>query len=96
MKPLDQNFSYDSFTFRPMARLGDVALLEKAKSSHASPSYEVVILQVHPATHIHGRDYPARESMPPSESWGKFGWTYSHLNAAEAKFRQLAAARVAA
>ena len=70
MKPLPTEFTYDGFDFRQLAREGDVALFEKRKPNHSRPGYEVVIVQRHPAQTIHGRDYPERESLPPSESWG--------------------------
>jgi hypothetical protein len=93
MKPLAETFTHDGFQFCQLAREGDVALFEKSKSGHFRPSYEVVIVQHHPAQTIHGRQYPERESMPPTESWGDLGWSLTDLDSAKMKFRQLAADR---
>ena len=86
---LPTKFAYDGFEFRQLARNGDIVLLEKSKTSHLEPTYEVVIVQRHPAQNIHGRPYPERESMPPSETWGTAGWTYSDFQTAKLKFDQL-------
>lgn len=93
MKPLDSQFTHDGFVFRQLARGGDVALFEKSKPGHSRPGYEVVIVQRHPAQTIHGRAYPERESMPPSESWGVLGWSLMDLDSAKTKFRELASDR---
>ena len=93
MKTLPSNFTRDGFLFRQLAREGDVALFEKSKPGHSRPGYEVVIVQRHPPQTIHGRDYPERESMPASESWGVLGWSYSDLNPAKTKFDALVTSR---
>jgi len=93
MKPLADNFTHDGFVFSQLAREGDVALFEKSKPGHSRLGYEVVIVQRHPAQTIHGRGYPEREAMPPSESWGVLGWSYSDLDSAQTKLRQLASDR---
>ncbi len=38
---------------------------------------------------IMGREYPEREVMPSSESWGVAGWTQTDLESAHRKFNQL-------
>ena len=96
MKRLEPQFTYDGFAFRLLERMGDVAILEKSKPHHPSASYEVVIVQRHPAQSIHGRDYPARESMPPSESWGALGWSLASLADAKRKSDQLVTTRAEA
>lgn len=89
MKPFAQDFTYDQFQFHQIARIGDVALMAKRKWKHSRSNYEVVIIQHHPAQIIHGHEYPARESMPPSESWGVLGWSYVTEESAVAKFNKL-------
>jgi len=93
MKALPTEFDYDGFHFRQLAREGDVALFEKRKPTHSRASYEVAIVQQHPAETIHGREYPDRESMPPSETWGALGWTPSDLESAKTKFGSLVQSR---
>lgn len=93
MKPLLCTFIRDGFTFRLLKRVGDVTLFEKSKPTHRCASFEIVIVQRHPAETICGRDYPPRESMPPSEGWGTSGWTYNELEGAQRKLRGLVEAR---
>jgi hypothetical protein len=89
MKLLPDRFTHDGFGFRQVVRERNIVLLEKSKVGHNHPGYEVVIIQRHPAQSIHSREYPERESMPPSESWGTLGWSYSDLQAAKSKFDHL-------
>jgi hypothetical protein len=90
MTPLQSTFRSDSFDFRQVQRVGDMALFEKCKPTHTNSSFEVVIVQKHPAkTFPNGKYYAARESMPRSEDWGVRGWTYANLESAQTKFNQL-------
>jgi len=93
MNTLPETLTYDGFGFRLLKRAGAVALFEKRKPSHSRESFEVIIVQQHPAETICGRNYPARESMPPSEAWGTSGWTYPDLEHAKNKFRVLVESR---
>jgi hypothetical protein len=95
MTPLPSTIRFDGFTFRQIERNGDVALFEKGKPTHTRSSFEVVIVQKHPAkTFPSGKYYEARESMPRSEDWGVRGWDYTNLENAQTKFNQLAEAAV--
>ena len=93
MKTLPETFTYDGFAFRLLKRMGDVALFEKRKPTHSRESFEVVIVQKLPAKTILGCNYPAREAMPRSEAWGKWGWTCTGLEDAVRKFQSLVEAR---
>lgn len=93
MKALPSAFTLDGFAFRQIARRGDVALFAKRKPRHCRDTFEVVIVQRHAAKNIMGRDYPERESMPPSESWGVAGWSHADLESARRKFHELARER---
>ena len=91
MIPLATTFSFDGFDFRQVERVGGLALFGKSKPTHTRASFEVVIVQKHPAkTFLSGKHYDARESMPSSESWGTKGWTYTNLENAQTKLNQLA------
>lgn len=90
MKTLDVKFRAAGFEFQQLRRDGRVALYEKRKAKYGFDSYEVVVVQVHPAGNRFGKDYPDREGMPPSSLWGRRGWTYSNLGAAENKFEEVA------
>jgi len=93
MKMFNSHFTYDQFQFHQLAREKDVLLLEKSKPHFSRKTYEVAIIQRHPAQVIHGRRYAERESMPPSEAWGVSGWSLADLQAAQAKFRQVVKSR---
>ncbi len=60
MKLLDTKFTYDGFFFRQIKRDGDLVLLEKRKANHTRPSFEVVVVQHHPAQVVSGREPGAR------------------------------------
>jgi hypothetical protein len=92
-KTLPQTFTYDGFTFRLVRRHDQVAVFAKTKPTHHRETYEVIIVLRHPAETICGRNYQARESMPPSEAWGTSGWTYTELAKANAKFDVLVEGR---
>jgi len=95
MTPLAKTFRFDGFDFELVQREGDVALFRKSKPTHRDPSYEVVILRKHPEqTFPSGKFYPARESMPPSESWGTEGWSYSDLPSAKTRFNKTVDSRI--
>lgn len=89
MKSLQTRFTHDGFDTRQLRRTGTVALFAKSKARHSSESFEVVIVQQHPAKTFFGKEFPARESMPPTESWGRLGWTFTDRSAAETRFNQL-------
>ena len=94
MKSLPTEFTFDGCHFRQLARDGDVVLLARTPAGHRCSSYEVAIIQHHLASAIHGREYPERESMPPSASWGSLGWSHSDLPSAHKRFDALVTGRV--
>ena len=94
MRVLPERFRKGGFDFQLVERRGDLALFVITKPNWTHPSYEVVIVRKHPARKITGRDsrvreYGDREAMPKSEDWGIYGWTYSDLERAKARFKQL-------
>ena len=89
MKPLPTEFRSDGYCFQLLRRAGTVALLAKRKTPRSCPNFEVVIIQTRPAEQIFGNRLPAREMMPPSESWGVLGWSDSNFPAAETRFNRL-------
>jgi hypothetical protein len=56
-----------------------------------SLAYEVVKIQAYPDQERFGSFIPAHESMPGSETWGQQGWTFTDLDKARAKFKELTA-----
>lgn len=93
MNTLPTEFAFDGCKFRQFARQGDVVLLERTRAGHRCSMYEVAIIQRQPARNIHGRDYPERESMPPTASWGELGWSFDDLPSAETRFDELVTSR---
>jgi hypothetical protein len=85
------HFVYDGFAFRLLERVGDIALFKKSKNGR--DFYEVVIIQRLPARTIFGRVYPAREGLPPSESWGTQAWSLSTLERARDKLAEIVRSR---
>lgn len=89
MITLETSFSYDGFVLTQVKREGKVALFEKTKATHKSPSYEVVVVQVSKAREVFGRAIAEHEIMPSSEEWGTNGWSYSDLDSALKRFDKL-------
>lgn len=87
-RPLPSEFSLDGFSFRLLARQGDVVLHEKRKLDHSQSHYEVVVVRKRPSEVIFGKRQPARELMPRSEDWGTYGWTPGTLELAWQLFEQ--------
>lgn len=91
MKPLPVTFRSDGFDFRQRQREGDIVLLEKSKGRVTS--FEVVRVQRRNERFAFGNVLPAGEVMPPSESWGRLGWSFADLESARKKFCALAEAQ---
>lgn len=92
VKPLAKKFHRGGFDFEQVHRQGRIAIFQKRKSTWPSDvfSWEVVRIQIYPATKIFGRKLPLREAFPSSESWGTHGFTYQSLESALTRFHQMA------
>ena len=90
MIPLPQRFRCEGFEFTILKRIGKIVLLTKSKPG-MSDSFEVAIIQAHPAERIGDRAFPAREKLPKTSLWGQQGWSYGHdaREMAEAKVSEL-------
>jgi len=91
MKILPQQFKKTGFQFTQVKRDGLIALFSKRKPQHSKDNFEVVMIQQHGEYFIGGVTIPAREALPSSNSWGRDGFTYTTLDAAQKKFDQLMA-----
>lgn len=89
MNQLPDRFRKDGFDFTLNRRRGNLAIYEKAKPGHHSPSYEVGIIRNNPARIAFGKDFPASESWPSSEEWGVKAWTCTDLTHALKRFGML-------
>ncbi|MBI4658303.1 MAG: hypothetical protein HY735_05535 [Verrucomicrobia bacterium] len=87
--PLPETFRQDGFDFKILTREGRVVLLEKSKQEFPTRHFEVVIIRQHDAREAFSKSYPPREGVPPSEAWGKEGWSYSSEEEARRKFADL-------
>jgi hypothetical protein len=98
MKLLNEDFDKSGFNYK-LVKISDcrkVAIYKQTdKENEALFYYEVIILQSHEdvTVKLGGQEvfYPASESYPSQNSWGKNGFTYmgNELDKAEFKFDEL-------
>lgn len=88
-RPLAKRFRSKGFDYELLDRVGDVALFKQTKPIISRASFEVVIVQRHDGYSLAGTHVPPAETMPPTSLWGRLGFTYSDLAAANKKFREL-------
>jgi hypothetical protein len=88
---LPAQFRRDGFTFRQIAREGEVAIYEQIWNGCRNPttSYEVVRIRRREGFQIDGRFIGAAAVYPNSEAWGTDGFTVTDKEAAFAKLRQM-------
>ena len=91
-KPLPKEFRRHGFTYRQIAREGEVAIYEQDQNGCRNPSisYEVIRIRRREGFEIHGRFVEPAEIYPPSEAWGVDGFTVGNKDGAFAKLRELA------
>lgn len=90
-RPLQITRKVDGFTIQVFKRHRMLALLRKTISSIPNfVNWEVVVIRVNP---VHPMDtasildgWTHVESLPSSESWGTYGWTFTDLNTATSRF----------
>lgn len=91
-KPLPPEFRRNEFSYRQIARDGNVAIYEQCWTgcSDGSVPYEVVRIRRREGFEIHGRFVKPAEMYPASEAWGVDGFTLTKKDAAFRKFREVA------
>ena len=93
MRPLPHQFSADGFAYEQIRRYGQYALYQQTRRDTPPMCpihYEVVrIRQAAAHTWPNGKTTPAREVYPTSRAWGRDGWTFGTLAAAEAALTTL-------
>lgn len=89
MKTLPLTFTESGWSYTQLARKGRVAIYRKVKQGGLAESFEVIRIQSHNGYKIAGKDIPASETYPCSNSWGTNGWSCITREAADAKFQQL-------
>ena len=92
VKPLEIVFSKGGFDFEQIARTGSWAVYRKRDPLWPEDrwSYEVIFIKVRRRETTHGRDYPAREVYPSSESWGIHGFTFTSEEVAMKRLQNIA------
>ncbi len=84
MKKLEKKFEKSGQLFTQIKREGDKAIYKRGTAG-----YEVIKIRSHNGYEIGGQKIKPGEMYPTDREWGKYGWTYLTLSAAETKFRQL-------
>jgi len=90
-KPLPRQFRRDGFSYRQIARQGDVAIYEQTCNGCRNPSvcYEVIRIRRREGFEIAGRFVAPAEVYPNSEAWGTDGSTFTDKERAFAKLDEL-------
>lgn len=80
------------FTFRQIAREGDIAIYSQSWDGCDDPNvcFEVIRIRRREGFHIAGRFAEPAEVYPSAAAWGTDGFTFRDKDAAFAKLRQLA------
>lgn len=74
MTTLPLKLAVGGFDLRQIKRDGRAAVYEQSQRG-VVVAYEVVVVKVHPAATIMGREYQEREGYPSNEDWGLLAWT---------------------
>ena len=89
MKPLAEQFVRKGFRHTAVVRVGGWAIYERQRPDVSKPHWEVVKPRTCPQREAFGQVFEAQEVYPPSEEWGKYGFTYTTLADAQAKLKEL-------
>ena len=89
MKVIAAEFAKSGFSHKVIDRRGMVLLVQRQHSDVPHPHWEVVKIRVKPERLLHGQRVEEGEAYPSPEDWGTYGWTYSTLEDARAKFDSL-------
>ena len=94
MQTIPTFFRKNGWCYNLIERVGDVAIYRQdlrptPDRSRPAAGYEVMIVRTRPERTVHypGRTvtFPAGESLPGTEAWGKRAWTHHDLRGALAK-----------
>jgi hypothetical protein len=84
MQKLQTELKVQNRTLKQLKREGRVAIYELFGANGMPYGFEVIIVKIHPAEIIRGRDYPEREGYPANEDWGDLAWSYGRNQRKEA------------
>ena len=90
-KPLAKEFRHHGFDHRQIAREGNAAIYEKMWRGCSEPSVsnEVIRIREREGFQIGGRFVEPAELYPNSEAWGTDGFTFTDVDAAFAKLKEV-------
>lgn len=88
---LPKLFRNGGFDCRVIKRQGRWVLLAKRQRHWPAhlETFEVCRIRIYPGRNRFGREFPATEALPPSESWGREGFSYSTEEEAWNRFRRM-------
>lgn len=91
MRQLEKKFKKNGCLFTQVKREGQKAIFSLAYPDHPERviGYETVTIKQIPETEMFGKLVEAHEALPGKEEFGRLGWSFSDLEAAEAKLVEL-------
>ncbi|MFW6272681.1 MAG: hypothetical protein ACOC2U_02740 [bacterium] len=89
MLSLQTHFKKYNTYYSLVKREKDVAIFSLSYDQKNIVGYDTVIVQKNPQFEINGNIIPAKEAIPSAEMWGKKGWSWKTLDAAENKMKEL-------
>ena len=92
MQSMARHFADRTFQYDQIAREGMVAIYTQTHTASGVVRYETVRLHIQAAhTWPNGQTTPEKEAYPSSAAWGRRGWTFFALSAAQAHMQTLLA-----
>lgn len=85
---IPKTFKANGFIFTLLSRKGNIAIYKKDKPEYPC-GFEVILIKRHDGYEIAGNKVEPSEVYPSSEQWGSLGFTYTELDKAEKKFKEL-------
>ena len=92
MQVLEHELEDGRFQYVQVERRDNVALYTQTHKASGTIRYEVIKIKIQ-AEHTwpNGVTTPEKEAYPGSGSWGRDGWTFFEITAAQQKMRELLA-----
>ncbi len=90
MKPLGDFYKKNGFYYKLLKREGDIAIFQqRLDENKGCLAFEVIIVQKGEEYEMAGMKIEAHEYAPGNEQFGMKGWSFSTLEKAEIKFKEL-------
>jgi hypothetical protein len=88
MKQLNIEFTKGGIHYKQLERTESKAIYEQLYEEK-NVGYEVIRIGSHSGLTLFGKEVPASETYPTTDSWGIRGWTYRTLDKAKEKYNTL-------